>query len=55
MIIMGDQRHNGFEKILAGDVLAKILNNAEIPILIIPTDEQNISRIAQQQDTLQYI
>jgi nucleotide-binding universal stress UspA family protein len=55
LIIMGAQNHNGFEKLIMGDVVAKVLKHSAIPILIVPTDKQNLNKILRQADAHQYL
>ena len=56
LIVMGAQSHNGLEKLMMGDVAGKILKHSEIPMLVVPAgDKENIDKIAQKQEGLQYI
>ena len=54
LIVMGAHSHNDFGKIM-GDVAAKVIKHAEIPILIVPTERQNLSITSKSQDVLHYI
>jgi len=54
LIVMGAHSHSSFEKIM-GDVAAKVIKHAKIPILIVPTERQNLSLSANNQDLLHYI
>lgn len=55
LIVMGSQSHNSFEKLIMGDVVANVLKHSTIPLLIVPTDKQDLSKIATQAYTHQYI
>ena len=55
LVVMGAQSHNGFEKIIMGDVVARVLKHTEIPILIVPTDKQDLALTGKNQETLHYI
>ena len=37
IIVMGTHSRSGFDKILMGSISQKVLNHAEIPVLVIPT------------------
>jgi nucleotide-binding universal stress UspA family protein len=50
LIVMGTQYHHGLEKLITGDIVGKVINHAAIPILVVPGDQQDISRIARQQE-----
>ena len=50
LIVMGAQSHNGFEKLVMGDVVARVLKHSKIPVLVIPTDKQHQSHIGQKED-----
>ena len=52
---MGAQSHNSFEKLIMGDVVAKVLKHSEIPLLIVPTDKQDLNKAAQWVEAVQYI
>jgi nucleotide-binding universal stress UspA family protein len=54
LIVMGAHSHSGFEKIM-GDVAVKVIKHAKIPILIVPTERQNLSLSANNRDVLHYI
>jgi nucleotide-binding universal stress UspA family protein len=54
LIVIGAHSRNGIEKIM-GDVAAKVIQNAVIPILIVPADKVSQRRNRKMQDTLQYI
>jgi nucleotide-binding universal stress UspA family protein len=49
LLVMGAQSHNSFEKLLMGDVVASVLKHSKIPLLIIPTDKQDMNVISQRQ------
>jgi nucleotide-binding universal stress UspA family protein len=55
LIVIGPQSHNSFEKILLGDVASKVVKHSKIPVLIVPTDKQDLAKIIRLHDTLQYI
>ena len=55
MIVMGSQSHNGLEKLIMGDVVATVVKNAQIPILIVPSDKNASSLISTRYESLQYI
>ena len=55
LVVMGAQSHNSFEKILMGDVAAKVLKHSEIPILIVPTDKQDLNKLGQKQNLVQQL
>jgi len=55
LLVMGAQSHNSFEKLIMGDVVAKVLKHSAIPLLIVPTDKQDMDKIAKQVDMHQYI
>ena len=54
MIVMGAHSHHGFEKIL-GDVTARAIKHTEIPILVVPPDKKDQSRISLQQYVFEYV
>lgn len=55
LIVMGAQSHNSFEKLIMGDVVAKVLKHSEIPLLIVPTDKQDLNKAARRVEGVQYI
>ena len=54
LVVMGAHSHNGFGKIM-GDVAAKVIKHAEIPVLVVPADKQDLGLVSKRQDILQYI
>jgi nucleotide-binding universal stress UspA family protein len=54
LVVMGAHSHNGFGKIM-GDVTTKVIKHAEIPVLIVPADKQELSLADKKQEILQYI
>ena len=54
LVVMGAHSHNGLGKIM-GDVAAKVIKHAEIPVLIVPADKQELGLVSKKQDTLQCI
>jgi nucleotide-binding universal stress UspA family protein len=46
LIVMGVHSHNGFWK---------IIKHAEIPVLIVPVDKQDLGMVSKKQNTLQHI
>jgi nucleotide-binding universal stress UspA family protein len=55
MIVMGSQSHSSFEKILIGNVVADVLKHSFIPVMIVPTDKQDLNIISRKHDVLHYI
>lgn len=55
LVVMGAQSHNGLEKIIMGDTVSKVLKHTEIPILIVPTDKQDLNLASMKQETLHFI
>lgn len=56
LIVIGAQSHNGFEKIIMGDVAGNILKHSAIPVLVIPTDKDESIKInAEKKNTYQYV
>lgn len=55
LIVMGAQSHNSIEKILLGDVVATVLKHSPIPVLIVPTDKNELNKIKREYDTHNYI
>jgi nucleotide-binding universal stress UspA family protein len=51
LIVMGAQYHHGLEKLITGDIVGKVINHAAMPVLVVPGDKQDISRIARQRET----
>lgn len=54
LVVMGAHSHNSFGKIM-GDVTAKVIKHAEIPVLIVPADKQELDQVSKKQEVLQYI
>ena len=50
LIVMGEQSHNGFEKLLLGEVVSNVLKNSKLPLLIVPTDKQEPKLFNQKQN-----
>lgn len=55
LLVMGNQSHNSFEKLIMGDVVAKVLKHSKTPLLIVPTDKQELNKVATRVDAVQYI
>lgn len=55
LLVIGAENHNGFEKAIMGNVVAKIVKHTEIPLLIVPTDKKELHQASQDSDTIQYI
>jgi nucleotide-binding universal stress UspA family protein len=55
LIIMGTQSHAGFEKIVRGDAVAKVLKHAAIPVLIVPPNKQETEQTIEHREMHLYI
>jgi nucleotide-binding universal stress UspA family protein len=54
LLVMGSQSHNGIEKWILGNVVAKVLNKTVIPLLIVPTGEPDLAKIARKVEAFQW-
>ena len=52
LIVMGSQNHNGFEKLLMGNVVSSVLKDSAIPVLIVPTYKQVMNMIGEIQNMI---
>lgn len=55
MIVMGLQSHSSFEKVLMGNVVADVIKHSLIPVMIVPTDKQDLNLLSTKHDVLHYI
>jgi nucleotide-binding universal stress UspA family protein len=55
LVVMGAQSHNGFEKLLMGDVVATVLKQVDIPLLIIPTDKEDVVKRSVEHNLVMHI
>lgn len=55
LLVMGAESHNGFEKVIMGNVVAKTVKQTRIPILIVPTDKEMRNPVKQDSDIHQYL
>ncbi|MBI1343616.1 MAG: universal stress protein [Terrimonas sp.] len=44
MIVMGEQSHNGLEKLLMGSVVSDVMRHSAIPLMIVPTAPERRER-----------
>ena len=51
LIVMGTQYHKGLEKLITVDIVGKVINHAEVPVLVVPGDKQAVNKIIRQQET----